>query len=100
VSPSVFAVCFLLGAVSVAFWIDARFPRLAPKTMRSALFHVGGTMVAAQLLMPLAVHFLIGSPVTTLVTVFVLGLPALVYTLLAGIWLLRLVTDMWRSLSR
>lgn len=99
-SPSVFAVCFLIGAVAVAFWVDARFPTLAPKSMRGALLHVGGTIVGAQLLAPLALHFLIGSPSTTLVAVFVLGFPALVYTLLAGIWLLRLVHDIWRSLLR
>lgn len=99
-SAGVFAVCFLFGAMAVALWIDARFPSLAPQNLRSALLHVGGTIVAAQVLIPLGLHAIVGSPTLTLLSVFGLAFPGLTYTMLAGIWVIRLVANIWRGLSR
>jgi hypothetical protein len=100
VSPTVFAVFFLGGAASIAVWIDVCFPRLAPGSLRGAILHVGGTIVGAQLLTPLATHLLGGSAFLTLVVTFAVGFPALVYTLLAAIWFLRVLRDIGRSLLR
>jgi hypothetical protein len=99
-SPTVFAVCFLVGAVLIALWVDVRFPRLAPTSFGGTLLHVGGTIVGAQLLTPLAMHFLGGSVFLTLVSTFAVGFPALVYTLLVAIWIIRLLHGVTRGLLR
>jgi hypothetical protein len=97
-SPTVFAACFLAGAVAIALWIEVRFPRLAPSSLRGAILHVGGTIVAAQLLTPLATHLLGGSAFLTLVSTFAVGFPALVYTLLVAIWVIRILRGVARGL--
>jgi hypothetical protein len=100
VSPTVFAVCFLAGAVLIALWIDVRFPRLAPSSFGGTVLHVGGTIVGAQLLTPLATHLLGGSAFWTLVSTFAVGFPALVYTLLVAIWIIRILSGVARGLLR
>jgi hypothetical protein len=100
VSPTVFAVCFLVGAVVIALWIDVRFPRLAPSSIGVTVLHVGGTIVGAQLLTPLATHLLVGSAFLTLVSTFAVGFPALVYTLLVAIWIIRILRGVARGLLR
>jgi hypothetical protein len=99
-SPSIFAVCFLGGAAAIALWISVRFPRFAPRSFRVALLHVGGTVVAAQLLTPLATHLLAGSMFWALVSTFAVGFPALVYTLVVGIWIIRLLHNATRGVFR
>lgn len=99
-SPTVFAVCFLVGAAVIALWIDVRFPGLAPSSFGGTVLHVGGTIVGAQLLTPLATHFLGGSAFLTLVSTFAVGFPALVYTLLVAIWIIRILRGLTRSLLR
>jgi hypothetical protein len=99
-SPTVFAVCFLVGAVVIALWIDVRFPQLAPSSFGGTLLHVGGTIVGAQLLTPLGTHLLGGSFFLTLVSTFVVGFPALVYTLLVAIWIIRFLRGVTRGLLR
>jgi hypothetical protein len=90
VNPQIFALCFLAGAVAVGIWIDARFPRLAPGSLRVAVLHIGATIFAAQLLVPVATHFLTGSQILTLISAFAVGFPALVYSILAGLWIAKL----------
>lgn len=99
-SPAVFAVFFLVGAASIALWIDIRFPRLAPKSFRAAFLHLGGALVGAQLLTPLATYVLSGSVFLTLVSTFAVGFPALVYTLLVAIWIIRLLHSVARGVFR
>jgi hypothetical protein len=98
VSPAVFAVCFLLGSGAVALWADLRFPELAPRTMRGTLLHVGAALLAGQLLAPIGIHFLTGSPTLTLVALFALGFPALTYSLLVGIWVIKMLQSLMRGL--
>lgn len=90
-SPQLFALFYLGGAAAVALWIDGRFPGLAPRTVRSALIHIGATMVGAQIVVPLSAHFLTGSHLLVLVSACAVAFPALVYSVLAAIWVLRLV---------
>jgi hypothetical protein len=97
-SPTIFAVCFLAGAAATAVWVEVRFPRLAPSSLGGAVLHVGGTIVAAQLLTPLATHLLGGSAFLTLVSTFAVGFPALVYTLLVAIWVIRILRGVARGL--
>jgi hypothetical protein len=89
-SAQLFAFCFLAGAAVVAVWVDVRFSGLAPETLRAATLHMGATIVAAQILVPVATHSLTGSKTLALVAAFGVGFPALVYSILAAIWLVRL----------
>lgn len=89
-SAQLFAFCFLGGAAAVALWIDVRFPRLAPQSIRGATLHIGATLVVAQILVPLATAALTGSRALALLATFAVGFPSLVYSLLAAIWVLRL----------
>lgn len=99
-NTSAFAVCFLGGSAAVALWLDLRLPRLAPETVKGILIHVGVTIVAAQVVFPFAFHALAGSQVLTLVAVFGIAFPALTYSLLVAVWVLKLVANTSRGLFR
>lgn len=99
-SPLVVLGLFALGAASVALWVDARFPALAPDTLRGALLHVGVSLVLGRLLMPLATHALGGGsePMRLLLVVGV-AFPILVYTFLAAVWIVKIWRDAYRRFS-
>jgi hypothetical protein len=75
----------------IALWLDARFPKIAPKDMRQALMHVGLSIVVAQLAVPLLVKTIAaaGSPVGVLFALFLIAFPALTYCLLASVWIIK-----------
>jgi hypothetical protein len=83
-----------LGAGAIALWIDARFPRLAPEQIQSALLHVGAALLVGALVVPPAMAFVISLQTTlsTLVSIFAIGFPSIVYSLLAGVWIIKLST--------
>jgi hypothetical protein len=87
-----FLMVLTLGAGVIALWINFRFPKLAPGELKIAVIHVGAAILAGQVLLPglnQAVPDL--TPVArALVITFVLGLPVLVYALLASIWVIRI----------
>jgi hypothetical protein len=87
-----FLMVLTVGAAAIALWINARFPKLAPDGIRTAIIHVGAAMLVGQVLLPSLSDVVPGSnPVMrALVITFILGLPALVYTLLASIWVIRI----------
>ena len=99
-SAQLYSVVFLVGALALDLLSRARFPHLAPAGLRGALIHVGITMIAGQLLTPVALQLLTGSTSIVLVGVFAVALPALVYTLLAAVWLLQLLRDNLRGSFR
>lgn len=84
-----------LGAGAIAFWIDARFPRLAPQELMKAARHVAASVVVAYGTLP-AVQALATSsdPRVVLVGVFGIAFPSIVYCLLAGIWMIKLAQRM------
>jgi ABC-type uncharacterized transport system permease subunit len=100
VNTVIFAVCFGLGSAAVAIWAHVRFPGLMPASIRTTLLHVAGTVVAVHLLTPLGMHSLTSSPVLALVALFVVAFPALTYSLLVGIWLVKLAQDLRRGIFR
>ena len=91
-----------VGAGALALWIDVRFPKLAPNEMRGALIHVGASIVVAQLLVPVGMHMFLGmeTHVATLFAIFGIAFPAIVYALLAGLWVIQLTTGALRSHMR
>ena len=96
-SSSAFAICFLVGCGVLAVWLDTRFPRLGPETVKATLLHVGGAMVVALLIFPVGFHLLSGSRLWTLVAMFVVAFPTLTYSLLVAFWVLRLVANASRG---
>ncbi len=94
-SVTLFLVLFALGAAALALWIDVRFPRLAPSALRPALIIVGVSVLAAQLVVPPALQYLFGtgSWPLSLVGLFCLALPALTFTFLAAIWVIKIFRE-------
>jgi hypothetical protein len=94
-STGLFLVCVALGAGAIALWVHVRIGsgRLAPGNLRAALMHVGASLVVGQLAVPLLMKVLLAgdSPVLTLVAIFGVAFPALVYCLLASIWMIRVL---------
>jgi hypothetical protein len=84
-------IMIVVGAGVVALWLDNRFPRATPKDLRQALMHVGVSIVAAQLLVPVLIKSIsaAGSPIAALIAVFAVGFPALTYCLLASVWIIK-----------
>ena len=79
-----------VGAGAIALWIDVRFPRLAPSEIGTALVHVAASVAVGYASGP-AMHAVNTSDDsrTVLVAVFGIGFPAVVYCLLAGLWLIK-----------
>jgi hypothetical protein len=84
-------IMIVAGAAVIALWLDFRFPGVTPKHLRQALIHVGISIVAAQLVVPVLVKTIAaaGSPIAALVAVFAVGFPSLTYCLLASIWIIK-----------
>ena len=98
----VFAVLFVAGAAAIAVWTVMRRPAWAPDDYRSALIHIGFSMVAMYVLVP-EVKMVLGvvpEPFRAHISLFVLLLPALVYRLVSMIWLLRLAQSSLGSALR
>lgn len=87
-----FAVLFIAAAGVLAVWFVVRWPRLAPNDFRLALVHVGASMLAFYVAVPLLQHLIrnLPEPYQAHVSIFGLLLPAFVYRLVSMIWMLRL----------
>ena len=91
-SVTIFLVLFALCGAAIALWIDVRFSSLAPSGIRPALICVGISVFAAQLVVPPALQYLFGtgSWPLSLVGLFCLAFPALVFSFLAAIWVIKI----------
>jgi hypothetical protein len=88
-------LCFTLGAALLALWTDTRFPGLAPPSMMRIVLHTGGALIVAQFVAPMGMRLLGTSAPMLLIGLVLLFLPALVYTFLGSLWLMRkLVSSM------
>src|SRR5918912_796937 len=86
-----FVLSYLAGAVAVAFWVDRRFPRLAPRDLRMAVVHLfaaglGNEFLDGRLGGIVARSLPSGAVVATMGVVF----PMVVYVCLAALWMLRI----------
>jgi len=86
-----------LGAGAIALWIDVRFPQLAPQEMAKAVLHAAASLAVGYATSP-AIRALVAyeDQRLTLLAIFGLAFPSILYCLLAGIWVIRLAQ---RSLS-
>lgn len=97
-----FLIVFAAGAAGIALWIDARFANLAPASFRTSFIHAGVSLALGQLIVPFAIQAVSasGSQALVLVAVLGLGLPALVYCFLAGLWVMKLLAAQRRGSPR
>lgn len=82
-----------LGAAAIALWVDARLAARTPRTAKWTFVHLGGALLALQL-MPGLITLVVGGsgdPARKAAATFLVVLPALTYCWLAAIWLLKLV---------
>jgi hypothetical protein len=89
-----FTLTLTLGAGLLAVWLDDRFPRLRPKTAAQGFVHAAigvFTMFGAAGLLQLVYGIPDGAFMALVLGVF--G-PALVYALLAGLWMLRALANL------
>jgi hypothetical protein len=89
-----FTLALTFGAGLLALWLDARLVSLRPKTPGMSLLHAVLSLVglAASVGLLYLVH---GVPQTLfMVAVLTVFLPALIYALLAALWMLRALTDL------
>jgi hypothetical protein len=88
---AVFVLAYLAGAVAVAFWVDRRFPRVAPRDMRMALVHLFAAGVGNMLLDgPLGGLVARSVPAGPVLATMAVVFPLVVYVCLAALWMLRI----------
>ena len=91
VMPQVTVVAFAVGAGALALWLDVRFPRLGPTELRGVVLHAicaYGLFLVSGPLFGLAA----GDAVwRRLGAIFTVGLPPLVYMLIVGLWVVKLL---------
>jgi hypothetical protein len=93
VSSDALLLCVLAGAAVLAFWTNARFPQLLPERRFVLLVHLVAALAALQAA-PALMELVPGvgvSPVPATAALLGLFLPALVYTFVAAIWVIRAV---------
>ena len=80
----------LVAGAVLALWVVARYPRLGPKSLRSALAVVGAAFLVLQL-STFGVTPLLGLPHGVYLTLFGCVLPTFFAGFLAAAWLLRVL---------
>jgi hypothetical protein len=95
-----FTLTLTLGAGLLAVWLDGRLGEARPRTPAQSLMHAGLSVVA--LLGAAGLLYLVhGIPEGVfMAAVLAVFLPALVYALLAGLWMLRVLVDLTRLAGR
>ena len=89
-----FTLALTFSAGLLALWLDARLASLRPKTPGMSLLHAVLSLVALAASVGL-LYLVHGVPQTLfMVAVLTVFLPALIYALLAGLWMLRALTDL------
>jgi hypothetical protein len=89
-----YTLALTLGAATLAFWLDARFPGLRPNTAAQGLIHAAVgvfTMFGAAGLLQLVYGIPDRAFMAMVLGVF---LPSLTYALLAGLWMLRALANL------
>ena len=82
-----FLLALSFSAFLLAMWVDARLDDRRPESPGWRVAHVGAACVLLQ------VAAFAGSHVMPIVAVFALLLPALVYTFIGGLWLIRTLAE-------
>lgn len=90
ISVSIFMCAELVGAAVLALWVVARYPRLGPKSLRSAIVLVIAAFTLMRLV-TLGQSSLVELPHGAYVLLFGSVLPSFFLAFLATGWLMRLL---------
>jgi hypothetical protein len=86
-----FILCIAVGAGAIALWVDVRFPKLMPWSMRRLLVHIIVAIAIVYVVGPaMGVVARSGVPAANLASVFCVAFPVLVYEFLVGAWMIKL----------
>lgn len=88
ISLSAFLRVELVAAALLALWVVVRYPRLGPKSLRSAMA-VAGVAYAVMQFTSLGVALVIRLPHGTYAALFGCALPSFFAAFLASAWLMR-----------
>jgi hypothetical protein len=94
-SSTALVLIYVLGAGVLAMWVEARFARFTPASMKVRFFHLALALAVVQLSVPV-MRLVVGNGESVSRAVFGLVyvfLPALVYACLTSIWLLKLIAE-------
>lgn len=94
-----FIIGFGVGAAALALWVDYRLADARPSSLWQAMLHIAFAMLIAQFVVPVGLQT-VGSATSALAAIFIVGLPAAVYCLLAMFWIMRQVSDVLNSARR
>jgi hypothetical protein len=77
----------------MALWFDRRLEAWTPRTVTWTLVHLGGSMLALQVMPQLVMLVVAGSqdPLRKVVATLFVLLPVLTYSWLSALWLLKLL---------
>lgn len=89
-SPMIFGTAFAVGAGAIAVWTDIRIPRLAPSAMRGIMIHMLASFMILRFVAGLVGPIASSGPLAAMAAVLAIGLPAVVYAFLVGIWAIKL----------
>jgi hypothetical protein len=95
VNTTALVLIYALGAGALAMWVEARFGRFTPESMKARFFHLVLALAIVQLSVPV-MRLVVGNGESVSRAVFGLVyvfLPALVYACLTSIWLLKLIAE-------
>ena len=97
-----FTVALAVGAFLLASWVDARIGDSRPESPIRRSVHVLLGLVVLKLAVVLVgvVHASGVPKIGVLIAVMVFFLPALVYTFLTGLWMMRTLADVSRLARR
>ena len=89
-SPIIFGTAFAIGAGAIALWTDVRLPKLAPEEMRRIVMHTMASFIVLKIVAGAVGPIAASGPMGAMAAVLLVGLPAVVYAFLVGIWAIRM----------
>ncbi len=94
-----FTTGLLIGGFLLASWVDSKVGDARPSATMRRIYHALAGVILLQVSLGglYAVHAVGASPPLVMVAVFGIFLPALVYALLAGLWVMRAAAELPRS---
>jgi hypothetical protein len=97
----VLVVSFALACALLALWCDARLGRFAPASLKTAVLHVIASVVVTQLAtVPLQSMLESGEAKRTMTAIFAIALPAIVYSFVAALWIIKVCQRMFSEATR
>jgi hypothetical protein len=95
-----FLVLMGLAAGSLALWFDLRFPKLAPTELLPLIVHMAAVTLLAKFVVPAAFRFTGENRIEAFTGVFGVAFPTVIYALLVGLWMLKLLQQTFASHAR